>query len=284
MTRGSNEDLIDGEGGVKLFLRSWRPDDPRGVVVICHGFNSHSGHYRWTAEHLVAAGLAVYAFDLRGRGQSGGARFFVKDIAEYVGDLDQIIELSKTREPGLPTFLLGHSAGGVVSATYALDNGFQLDGFICESFAYQVPAPDFALKMIKALARVAPNAPVLKLKNEDFSRYEAVVDAMNEDPLIHNEVQPAATVAALVRANERLKAEFSKIRLPLLILHGTVDKATLPAGSQAFNDNSASPDKTLNLYLGHVHDLLNDIGKELVMTEITAWIEERIRRLETRFI
>jgi acylglycerol lipase len=49
--------------------------------------------------------------------------------------------------------------------------------------------------------------------------------------------------------------------MPLLILHGTADKATGPGGSQFFYDAAGSTDKTLKLYEGHVHDLLNDLGK-----------------------
>jgi hypothetical protein len=47
---------------------------------------------------------------------------------------------------------------------------------------------------------------------------------MNADPLICNEVQPAQTVAALVRADERLKKEFRASRCRVLILHGTATR------------------------------------------------------------
>jgi alpha-beta hydrolase superfamily lysophospholipase len=35
-------------------------------------------------------------------------------------------------------------------------------------------------------------------------------------------------------------------------------------------------DKTLKLYEGHFHDLLNDIGKEQVMADILQWLNERL--------
>ena len=37
-------------------------------------------------------------------------------------------------------------------------------------------------------------------------------------------------------------------------------------------------DKTLTLYEGYVHDLLNDVGKERVVDDITSWIGERVSR------
>ena len=244
--------------------------------MICHGVNSHSGQYDWTARQLVENGFVVYALDLRGRGKSSGERFFVGDVEDYVGDLATMIELAKTREPGLPVFLLGHSAGGVVSCVYTLEHQAEIDGLICESFAFRVPAPGVVLSVIKGLSHVAPHLRVLKLHNEDFSRDPEAVRALNADPLIAGEVQPAGTVAALVRADERLEKEFGRITLPVLIMHGTVDKATVPAGSEFFYQHAGSPDKTLRLYEGHYHDLFNDYGKEEVLLETTQWIRQHL--------
>lgn len=271
------EERLQGSGGLGINTRSWRPAGAaRGVVAIVPGFNSHSGYYTWVAEQLVAAGLAVYAVDLRGRGKSDGERFYVDTFADYVSDVATLMTLVKSREPGLPVFLLGHSAGGVVACIYTIEHQAELAGLVCESFAHQVPAPDFALAVLKGLSHLAPHAHVLRLKNEDFSRDSRVVEAMNADPLIAHETQPTRTVAEMVRADERLKNEFPLIKLPVLILHGTADKATRPAGSQFFFDTAGSTDKTLKLYDGHYHDLLNDTGKEMVMTEITNWIAARL--------
>jgi alpha-beta hydrolase superfamily lysophospholipase len=272
-----HEEFIDGVDGNRIFVRSWRPPfPPRAVVAICHGVKSHSGYYFWVAEQLVASGYAVYALDLRGRGRSEGERFFVDDVSRYVDDLSKLIALAQDREGSLPLFLIGHSAGGVVSSIYALENQEKLTGFICESFAFRVPAPDFALAAIKWLSHIAPHVPVLRLRNEDFSRDPAVVASMNDDPLIANEVQPMRTVAALARADERLKIEFPSINLPVLIMHGTADKVTLPSGSQQFFDDAGSSDKTLKLYEGHSHDLFNDLGRERVMADIQHWLNARL--------
>jgi alpha-beta hydrolase superfamily lysophospholipase len=272
-----HEERFDSGDGLSIFFRSWRPTTtPRGAVVIVHGFNAHSGYYASVAEQLVIAGLAVYALDLRGRGQSDGERFYVETFADYVGDVSTFVTLVKAREPRLPVFMLGHSAGGVVACLYSLDHQRELAGLVCESFAFQVPAPDFALAVLKGLSHVAPHAHVLHLKNEDFSRDANVVATMNADALIAHETQPTKTIAELVRSDERLTKEFEHITLPVLILHGTADKAARPAGSQLLYDTVGSVDKTLKFYDGGFHDLLNDLGKEEVMGDITAWIEARL--------
>ena len=274
-----NEERFTGSKDVSIFFRSWHPDGtPRAVVAICHGLQAHSGEYQWAGSQLQAAGFAVYALDLRGRGKSGGERFYVEDLADYVGDVAKLIELAKAREPGVPVYLLGHSAGGVVSCVYTLDNQDKIAGLICEDFAFQVPAPDIALAVVKGISHLAPHVHALTLHNKDFSRDPNVVKAKDADPLIAGETQPAATIAALVRADERLKREFPRIKLPVFILHGTADKVTKFSGSQQFYDNAGSADKTLKLYEGHYHDLLNDVGKEEVMSDILAWIDKRLPR------
>jgi len=272
----AKEETIDSTKGAKIFVRSWEPDGaPKAVVVLCPGFNSHSGQYIWAAEQLVKQGYAVYAVDLRGRGKSSGERFYVEDIADYVADVSATVKLAKSRNAGLKTFLLGHSAGGVTSAVYVLENQNELAGFICEDFAFQVPAPGIVISAVKGLSHIAPRLPVLTLKNVDFSRDPKAVEAMNSDPLIANESQPALTIAALARADERLMVSFPQITIPVLILHGTGDKVTLPAGSQVFFDTVGSKDKSIKLYQDHYHDLLADLGKEEVMGDIVVWLDKR---------
>lgn len=272
-----DEGSLAGVGGFKIFTRSWHPEGaPRASIVLVHGFNSHSRYYTWAGEQFASNGVAAYALDWRGRGQSDGERFYVEKFADYVADVDTLVETAKVQHPELPVFLLGHSAGGVLSCIYTLEHQAKLAGLICESFAFEVPAPEFAIAVLKGLSHVFPHAHVLKLNNEDFSRDPNVVEAMNNDPLIANEVQPTNTVAELARADERLKKEFPLITLPVLILHGTADKATKPSGSQRFYDTTGSADKTLKLYEGHYHDLLNDLDKEVVMTDIRQWIDRHI--------
>src|SRR5262245_10939872 len=117
------EETLAGESGLKIFSRSWRPAGPaRAVVAIVHGFNSHSGYYGWVADRLIGEDLVVYALDLRGRGRSDGERFYVERMADYVTDVETMMAVVKEREQPLPVFLLGHSAGGVVSCLYTLEH------------------------------------------------------------------------------------------------------------------------------------------------------------------
>jgi alpha-beta hydrolase superfamily lysophospholipase len=275
--RTMNEETFVGTGGTRIFVRIWRPEGKaRGVVVINHGFKSHSGLYGWVAHQLVRNALAVYALDMRGHGKSEGERLYVDKFDDYADDLAKLVGQAKQREQDAPTFVLGHSAGGVVACIYTLDHQKDIAGLICESFAHELPAPDFALAILKGVGHVAPHAHVLKLNDEDFSRDPKFVEQMKNDPLIPKQGYEAQTIAALVRADERLKREFPRVTLPLLILHGTADRAAKPHGSKVFHQAAGSKDKTLKLYEGGFHDLLNDADKEKVMADITEWMTTRL--------
>ena len=272
----ATEEWLDGTAG-KIFTRHWEPEgSPKASLVICHGVNSHGGQYIRAGEEFASRGFAVTTLDLRGRGRSDGERFYIESIDEYVSDLSLALEEARARHPDLPLYLLGHSAGGVTSTTYALDYQERIDGLICESFAFRVFAPNLALKLLEGASHVLPHAHVLRLKMEDFSRDPEWVAQLNADPLTLDEVQPVSTVAAFARAGERFEREFGKISLPVLILHGTQDKATRPDGSEQFFNEAGSTDKTLKLYEGYYHDLLNDLGRDTVFEDIDAWISERL--------
>jgi acylglycerol lipase len=272
----ATEQWLGGSGG-KIFTRHWEPSgSPKASLVICHGVNSHGGQYIRAAEEFASRGFAVTALDLRGRGQSDGERFYIDSIDDYVSDLSLAIGLARSIHPDSKLYLLGHSAGGVTSVTYALDHQDEIDGLICESFAFRVYAPDLALKLLEGASHIAPHLQVLKLPMAAFSRDPAWVAKLKADPYTQGESQPVKTVAAFARAGERFEREFSHITLPVLILHGTADKATRPDGSQQFFDEAGSSDKTLKIYEGHFHDLLNDLGREQVMDDIIDWIEARL--------
>ena len=89
-----------------------------------------------------------------------------KDLKIAMRDVE-VVTPSKSREPDSPIVLLGHSAGGVVSCLYTLDHQAELAGLICESFAHELPAPDFALAVFKGLSHVAPHH-ISFLSNERF--------------------------------------------------------------------------------------------------------------------
>jgi len=276
-----NESSFEGVGGLKIATRSWQPEgSPRAVMILVHGFNAHSGYMVWPGEQFSAKGFATYALDLRGRGKSEGERFYVEELSDYLGDIDKLVEIARAENPGLPVYVLGHSAGGVISSNYVFEHQDKIAGLICESFAFDVGLPHLVKLALEGVGYLLPHVHVFSLNNADFSRDAAHVERMNNDPLIAKESQPAETARVLLLAADTLKERMPEFKVPVLIIHGTEDKATRPEGSQYFYDHAGSTDKTLKLYEGHFHDLLADVDKEIVMNDILAWLDARIPKEE----
>lgn len=130
--------------------------------------------------------------------------------------------------------------------------------------------------MFKGLSHVAPHAHVLHL-NEDFSRDPAVVARINTDPLIAHETQPTRTLAAMVRADEQLERGFPQLRLPLLILHGTADRADPgPKGTRPSSTRQARLTRRSSCMTGHSTTRSNDLDRDTVIGDITTWLEARL--------
>ncbi|CAA6666044.1 unnamed protein product [Spirodela intermedia] len=99
-----------------LFCRSWRPavGDMKGIMIIIHGLNEHSGRYAPFAMQLTAQSFGVYAMDWIGHGGSDGLHGYVPSLDHVVADTGSFLEKIKLENPGIPCFLYGHSTGGAV--------------------------------------------------------------------------------------------------------------------------------------------------------------------------
>jgi pimeloyl-ACP methyl ester carboxylesterase len=140
--------------------------------------NSLNGSFFWRdpSRGLIILPLAekftVIAPDLPGIGDSSIPKdgMDMKTAAIRIHALAKSLHVDKAR-------VVGHDIGlmvayayaaqfpteteklvGVVSCLYALDHQSELAGLICESFAFQTPAPDFALAVLKGLSHLAPHA------------------------------------------------------------------------------------------------------------------------------
>jgi chemotaxis protein MotB len=89
----------------------------RGTVLLLEGRGEFLEKYAATVERLVEVGLVVLGLDWRGQGGSprlvpGTPRGHVDDFADYLEDLDRLVEWAKALALPEPWSLLGHSLGG----------------------------------------------------------------------------------------------------------------------------------------------------------------------------
>lgn len=276
----STETSFQTSDGLALFARRWLPaGEPRAAVAVLHGLAEHSGRYDHLARFLTGRGIAVHAFDGRAHGRSPGANAFIPSLDRYLEDVDHFMDMVKVASGNLPLFLFGHSMGGEIATLWSIERRpDDLAGLLLSGPAV-APGTDISPLMIRLaplLGRLAPRLPTVKLDSEAISRDPAVVQAYDGDPLCYRGGTPARTGAELLQGIMRIQAGMEALHLPLLVMHGTADRLTNPAGSRQLHERAGTADKTLKLYEGFYHELINEPGKEQVMNDMLAWIEARI--------
>lgn len=271
---GSTAEEFVARDGTHLYMRRWPAQGTeRGVLVIMHGLKDYSARYAQFAGELTARGYSVWAFDLRGHGQSAGPRVAPDDWNDYVDDLDRFLARVEAAEPGKPIFLFGHSMGGAIAARTAEVHRPALAGLVLSGPALAIDAPPLLLAVTRMSGALTPRFPALKLANHDFSSDPAAGKAMDVDPLVSQPPAPARTAAGLVDGIEAIWTDLPALQMPLLALHGTADKLTAPAGSRMFIEQASAPDKTLRIYPGLYHDLVHEPRGQEVRDDILAWLD-----------
>jgi acylglycerol lipase len=264
----------------RLFWQAWLPAEAvKPPVVLVHGAGEHGGRYAHVAARLVREGHPVYALDHRGHGRSDGPRAMIGRIDRLVADLRLFVARVQAEQGGARPFLVGHSLGGAVALTYALEHPGTLDGLVLSGPAVATEAVPAALKAIVAvLSALAPRLPVFKIDEQLISRDPAVVRAYGEDPLNFTGKLPARTLGEMLRAMDTLPGRVGALRMPLLALHGSDDGLCPPAGSRMVHAGAASADKTLKIYDGLYHEVFNEPEQARVLDDLAAWLGERAQR------
>lgn len=274
------EGRLPGWQGHSLYYQAWLPSGStrRAVIVNLHGLGDHSGLYPNLAAHFPGRGMALYAYDMRGNGQSAGQRGYIGGWHEYRSDLHAFLgQVRKWEGGGLPLFVMGNSLGGLVVLEYALHHPDELTGVIAAAPPLgRLGVPSILMALGRLLSRVAPRfALQAGMDLSGLARDPSVVEAVTEDPLFHRwgtgRLSTEVT-AAIARVQERA-AQFS---VPLLILHGSDDRMVPCDGSRRFFGNLQCPDREYREYPGAYHALFADLGYREVLKDVEQWIEAHI--------
>ncbi len=279
MTSTRSEQTFDGVGGVRIVYDVWTPDvAPRGVVVLSHGLGEHAGRYHHVARRFGESGLVVYALDHRGHGRSGGKRVYLRDMSEYVGDFRTLVGIAAAQYPALPLLVLGHSMGGGIVFTYGVEYPDEYTAMVLSgpAVAAQAAVSPVLAVVAKVLGKIAPGLPVENLDANAVSRDPAVVAAYNADPLVWHGKVPAGIARALIIVGETMPQRASALTAPLLVVHGEKDRLVAAEGSRRLVECVGSSDVHLKVYPGLFHEVFNEPEKELVLDDVTTWIETHL--------
>lgn len=261
-----------------IFEQTWLCENAKGVVIITHGIAEHSGRYEHVAQSLVEGGYTVVAFDLRGHGKSSGKRNYINSFQDHLNDLATVIIRTKASYSDLPIFLFGHSMGGGIVALFAIERHPDVKGLLLSGPSVKVSDDISPLlqKISGILSILVPKLPAIKLDSSDISKDPEVVKAYDNDPLNYRGGILARTGSEILKSTKTITAQSSNISLPILIMHGTADKLADVSGSKMLYKNISSKDKTLKLYDGLYHEILNEPEQDQVKTDMLEWLDAHV--------
>ena len=273
------EGQFNGVRNARIYDQAWLPEgNAKAVLVIVHGLGEHCGRYMNVVNHFVPLGYAVYGLDHIGHGRSEGAREFIERFEDYTDTLAIYCHKVKGLQGGKPTFLVGHSMGGLIASYYLLDRQAHFQGAILSAPSIKVSDKISRATIIlgRILSVLAPKAGVLALDAGGISRDPEVVTAYLSDPLVFHGKTPARLAAELLRAMLRVTAEAGKITLPFMVVQGAEDRLVDPAGAKMLYDKAGSRDKTLKVYEGLVHEVFNEPERARVLEDVEDWLAAHV--------
>ena len=261
-----------------LYQRSWDVDSPKGVILLVHGLAEHSERYQALGNYLTTNHYALMAIDLPGHGRSSGTPGHINRFSDYHAAIRTLYKTAQTKYPNAPIFLLGHSMGGLISAQFLIDHQKLFKGALLSGPALETPQqpPTWQVSVIKLIAKIFPKLGLLKLDASGISKDTKVINDYNSDPLVYHGKLSARFLVEMFAAMNDSKARANKIKLPILIMHGSDDVITSPAGSSYLYDHVSAKDKTLKIYDGLYHEIFNEPSAQSVYGEVVAWLDSHI--------
>lgn len=266
--------------GSWLPVRKWLPeqDQAEAVLIALHGFNDYSRFFEATGEFLKEKGIASYAYDQRGFGQSP-RRGLWSGIDAYTEDLDLFVRLIKNKYPGLPVYLLGESMGGaVIIAAMSREHATPVDGLILSAPAVwsRDTMPWYQRSLLWVVSHTMPWMTLtgrgLKIQASDNIE---MLRELGRDPLVIKETR-VETIHGLTDLMDKAFNNAQNIHVDTLMLYGEKDEVIPKRPTLRFLRDfldSEDADKTVAFYENGYHMLLRDLQAKVIWRDIAAWVK-----------
>ena len=265
-----------GSDGTKLYYEAVIPEKVEATLIIVHGLSEYIASYAPFRDFLTQRNIAVYGFDARGHGNSPGIRAHVNRWSEYTEDLHRFVSLVKEEQPG-KVMMFAHSMGTTIATNYLMVYQDALDGLIlCGTTIKPVEATKwYLIPMAKLLSWVAPRVSInLKLNVDAVCSDPNVTAHSKADDLKFSTVTPRWGTEIL-KAIEKTKKNLTIYTMPLLIIHGKLDRINDFEAAKSFYEAIPSQEKSFIAYEKSFHDILNDVEKEKAFEDIYRFIVQK---------
>lgn len=282
---GPGADWIVDDHGRRLYSRWQRPAHPRGLVWYVLGPECGGAFpYPRLTQALLEAGFVVTLMHARGTGFSPGVRGDIQDGQALLGDYRCFRVEIESRYPGVPVFLVGHSAGAAVAAEVASTSTLGVAGVVLVNAAYRLRQADGMTPTWRQYVAYAanlllrPSAPVVDMNSRPFDvafgpdREEAIT--MQRDPVVARYFSMRMLLAQR-RLMSRLPQNVAALTVPVLIIEGAHDALIDPAGNDELLACAAVAGSTKVVAPDGGH---GSSAVETAVDPLVRWLSERLSK------
>lgn len=291
-------------GSGSIHVCRWEPKGkPCAVVQILHGIADYAQRYDDFANYLTDMGFLVVAEDHMGHGESvsedGVRGYFTGGWFSAVDDSYALLLRTRNELPDIPYVLFGHSMGSFMAQTVlqmypdvnvsacilcgsgwqpevALTAGIRLCNTACRLYGEKNSSPRL-MKLVFGAYNLRIERP--RTPYDWVCRNTNVVDTLIVDPLCSHEVttglmRDMLTGIAYIQSRENL--ERMNKSMPILLVSGGDDPVgTYGDGVRKIAENYEAVGMgsvTTRIYPLCRHEILNEINKNEIYSDIAKWI------------
>lgn len=260
--------------GILLHVKRDEVEHAKASIIITHGIAEHSGRYDEITQKLNEDGYTVVRYDLRGHGQSQGARGALKSYHQFIDDLNVLVSEEKKLN-AKKIFLIGHSMGGLIVNLYAVKYPKSVHGIISSA------APTYFIKDVLPFRFIGYKWLGFVNKKNDLaddslSRIKEVENDYVSDPLNLKVFKFSLAGNMFVGGVRYFNKHLENYETPVLILHGSADKIVPVIFSERLHQLIPHSDKKLIVYENSYHEIFNDLDREKVFTDVIEWLNKKI--------
>jgi len=301
---------LSNDGKTNIHCALWMPKTKEftGILQISHGMVEYIERYSTFAEYLNQRGFIVVGHDHLGHGKSVISEshwgYFAEKSADeiLIRDMHKMRILMQKRYPDVPYFMLGHSMGSFLLRKYLTRYPNGLRGAIimgtgvknnlelrtamslCSSMAV-LKGWNYRSALLQKMVFSSNNKKFEDENNTNswLTRDQKIVEDYTADPrcsFVFTLNGFHTLFSVIYHGNRKKNIQKLPIELPMLLISGEDD----PIGAYGVGikklyhlyRRAGITDITYRLYKEGRHEILNELDKETVFSDIYKWLAKRI--------
>ena len=242
---------IRSADGTRLHAEAFGPE-AADTVVLVHGWTETLSFWIYVIPRLIAAGMRVVAYDLRGHGRSEPAAAGEYALARFGEDLEAVLEASVPEEQR--AVVAGHSLGAMSIAAWAEDHDVprrvrgvaMINSGVGDLLAEQllIPVPSIARAVSQAIAVrgfLGSRAPLphfstplsyAAVRYSAFGPHASPAQIAFYERMLWTTPPRARADAGIAMSAMDLFGALARLTVPTVVVAGAADRLTPPSHSR----------------------------------------------------